>query len=253
MVNNPVVEVRHDSAAGFRWGPLLLVALGLTVSLIGVVGAVLTRQAKPVVSLMFATLALAMVVLLAGSVAAALPRRSHHLRVRQVPEGLEVVGSPWPQRSGVLAALLMIAGAVVAVVTFSSGLDVLTPTVLLLLCAPASGWAALRYLTGRRPVDRVMVGRHGFTSRIRGRETEMSWGDVSGFAVSKMGLVVDVHAPNETDGPAAVIPIAELRSDPTLVADLLEFYRDHVRLRSELMSDAVLDRLRQGTFRSTAS
>lgn len=253
VVTESLVDARHDSGAGFRWGPVLLAGLGVLVALVGFAGARLAQDSKPVVALMFLTLAVGVVILLAGSVAAALPRRSHHLRVRQVAAGLEVVGSPWPQRSGILAALVIAAGAVAAVLDFRRGADVLTPTVLLVVCAVGSSWAAVRYLLGRRPVDRVTLDRGGFTATNRGRDTRHGWGDVSELRVGKLGLVVEVHEPHESDAPPAVIPIAELRSDPFLAAELLEFYRLHERFRGELSSGAALDRVRQGTFRADVS
>lgn len=249
MVSGSVVEVRHDSGGGSRVGPLLLLALGWFVALVGFAAAALTKEPKPMVSLMFLTLGVAMVVLLAGSMAAAVPRRRDHLRVSHDARALEVVGSPWPQRSGIPAAMVVVVGAVVALLNVTSGPDILTPTVLLVLCAAGASWAAIRYLAGRRPLDRVTLSREGFTTRVRGTEVDHVWGDVSGFGVGKLGLVVEIHPANDTGGSPLSFPVSELRSDPVLVAELLDFYRGHERLRGELVSGAVLERLRQGTFR----
>lgn len=253
MVNGPVVEVRHDSGIGFRWGPVLMVTLGWFVVLVGFAAAALTREPKPMVSLMFLTLAVAMAVLVAGSMAAAVPRRRDHLRVRQVDRGLEVVGSAWPQRSLIPAAVVTVAGAVIAVLNLTSGPDILTPTVLLVLCAAGASWAAIRYLAGRRPLDRVRLTRSGFSTRVRGTEVDHGWGDAAGFGVGKLGLVVEIRPANGGPDDPLFFPASELRSDPVLVAELLEFYRAHERLRGELVSGAVVERLRQGTFRPAAS
>ncbi|MGL5829464.1 MAG: hypothetical protein ACRC0L_07835, partial [Angustibacter sp.] len=161
--------------------------------------------------------------------------------------GLEVVGSVWPARAGVLAAVVTVVGTVLGVVALVGGdspdVTAAGPVVVLAGFAVAAVWPAARYLAGRRPVDSLTLDRHGFTARSRGRAEPFTWGDVTGFGVGLGGLTVQVVGHGGTSVP---FPAAELRSDPALVARLLDHYRTHDRDRSDLASGAALTRLRNG-------
>jgi len=250
-----VLEARHDSRSGVRVGPALALAAGVVVLGCALLLIAVTRASgQDSLALFFGGLLVVLVIALAGAVAPALPRRRGRLRIARVEGGVEIIGSPWTERTGVVAAAAL-AVLLVAMVASALGsnepfLDAWVPVILMVAFTGGLVWMAWGYIVGRRRADMIQLHRQGFSVCLRGSVEEFSWGDVTGFAVGSGGLTVVLlgHCDAKVPGWAA-----GLRSDPDLVVELLEFYRAHGRLRGELDSDAVLDRVRQGTFRPAAS
>lgn len=247
-----VVEVRLPVEGARRAGPVVgaLCVVGLA-ALAAVLALVATDAGQPTWAVLFGTLAVVLLLVLGGYLAASAGGRRGRLRVRHDAAGLEVVGSPWPSRATLLAGVVAAAGTVAGAVVLAGdddGRDVTAtgPVVVLAVLALAALWPGVRFATGRRPVDALRLTRSGFTARTRGHGETFSWGDVTGFAVGLGGLTVTLIGHGETVAP---VPASELRSDAGLVAELLEYYRAHERDRAELTSGAALARVREGTFR----
>lgn len=253
-VSGEVVDARHPVRGPVRLGPALALVAVLCAVASGLLLVTVTANAGQVLlALFFAAMVATLVLGLAGVLAAALPSRRHHLRVATRDDGLEVVGSPWIERSGVvLAPVLVVLSGVMVVMAVRSDegpLDVWIPTVLMLLLTGFVAWTAQRYLSGHRPVDGFTLRRQGFTVRLRGSAEEFGWGDVIGFRMGWRGVTVVVLGHAGTTVPCWALG---LRSDPALVAALLEFYRSHERERSELANGRALERARAGTFLAPA-
>lgn len=250
-VSEDLVETRLVTpGAVLRPGPVLGLLAFVVVVLTGIgMAAVAVAGDQPTWAVLFVTLSAMVLVSLLGLVAAALPRRRHWLRVRTSREGVEVVGSPWPARAGVLlagvAVVGLLAGALVLARSSSRSLDTIAPVLVLGGFAVGGAWTAIRYAVRRQPLDAILLRREGLTVR-RGRSTEsFGWGQVTGFRVGKGGLTLDLLGHSGTSVP---VPTSELRSDPAVVAELLEFYRTHERERSELGSGRAADRVRTAAF-----
>lgn len=233
---------------------IALVTAAVAVSSSAALVAIAVRAGQDILALLFIGLAVTMVVSLAGVCAAGLPRRRQHLRVIAREGGVEVVGSRAVEWSGVLLALVLTALAgvqlVLAMRSEEPFIDVWVPVVFMMGLTGGVVWLAWGYLTGRRRVDAVELRREGFVVVLRGAAEDYGWGDVLGFRVGMGGLTVVLLGHEGTEVPCWALG---LRSDPALVAELLEFYRSNERLRGELASGAALDRIRQGTFLPEAS
>ncbi|MGL5850863.1 MAG: hypothetical protein ACRCZD_08805 [Phycicoccus sp.] len=249
-MTSEVIEARIvDGGARRRPGPAVVCVVLLAVTALGVL---LSRIAldgdQPTWAVLFGTITIMLLIFLAGYIAAVIPGRRGVVRARQRGDELDLVGSPWPMRGEVLAAMVALVGTVLGAVVLVrrdevSNVTAAGPVVVLAGLAASATWPAVKYVTGRRPVDFLSLGRRGFTVRSRGRAESFAWADATGFAVGLGGLTVQVLG---YEGTSVPIPAAGLRSDAALVARLLEYYRTHERERAELSSGAALDRLRDG-------
>lgn len=238
-------------------GPVLAaVVAGVVVVMGAAVSLVAWRAEQPTWAVLFIVVTALLALQLAGMVLVAMPRRRGRLVVhhRRGESDLVIAGSPWPRRADVLSAVVswvgLISGVLVLAAQPSATLDALGPVLVLLAFAVGCSWAAVRYLAGLRPHDRITVSRHGFEVRGSGTTEGFTWGDVVGFGVGLNGLTVLARVLADTSVP---IPALQLPSDPVLIGEALEFYRANERLRGELANGAALDRIREGTFRPHAS
>ncbi|MFV0407834.1 MAG: PH domain-containing protein [Propioniciclava sp.] len=115
-----------------------------------------------------------------------------------------------------------------------------------------SSWAAIAVGIASVPLLRyvwpywnltlhVRLDRAGILARGGSQPTlQIPWSQVEGVEL-RAGSRVTLHTDKQGPRPLAV---GLLRSDPSLVAALIEFYRDHPRLREELHDDRVIARLR---------
>lgn len=251
LTDSGLVEVRLDSEPQSRVGPLLALAGVGMVMLVGVsMSVVAARSDQPTWAVLFVALTLFVALVLGGFVLGALPVNRGKLRVRAHDGALEVVGSLWARWAEMATAVLLwigvLAGVMVLLGPGGSEPQSVGPVIILAGFALGVTWFVARFLTGHRPQDALVMRREGFSTRRAGSTESFQWGDVTGVAVGNGGMTVDLLGFSGTKAP---FPASELRSDPALVAALLEFYRTHERERSELASGRALDRVRSGDFR----
>ncbi|MGL4174265.1 MAG: hypothetical protein ACRCTR_09405 [Actinomycetota bacterium] len=243
-----VVEVRAQADGRRLPGPTVagLVFLGLT-GLGVLLGRIALNGGQPTWAVLFGATAAMPVVLVVGYAAAA-HRRRGTVRAQQHGEGLEIIGSVWPIRAEALAGLILLIGTAIGVVVLTRNpidVNAIGPIVLLAGLTVIAFWPVVKYLTGRRSLDSLVLDQEGFTVQTRGRIVQFFWEDAMGFKIGGGGLSVQILGYERT---MVSIPMSELRSDPRLVAQILEYYHTHEHERSDLSSGAALDRLRYGAL-----
>ncbi|MBM6401600.1 hypothetical protein [Phycicoccus sonneratiae] len=109
-----------------------------------------------------------------------------------------------------------------------------------LYAAPAIGIYGLFWLRGWTPTSLTLTPA-GVTAHANRTESTLSWDDLP---------PVDANGAPRLDktlrAAGTLFPGTMLRSDPDVVADLLELYRTRPDLRRELATGDVLERLRRG-------
>lgn len=109
-----------------------------------------------------------------------------------------------------------------------------------LYAAPAIGIYGLFWLRGWTPTHLALTPT-GVAAHANRTETTLSWDDLP---------PVDANGAPRLDktlrAAGALFPGTMLRSDPDVVADIIELYRTRPDLRRELATGEVLERLRRG-------
>lgn len=167
------------------------------------------------------------------------------LRLRVEDGGVVVVGSPWSRVVDLLVAPVLLVGlggaaAAYADVSSTSGSVTVVPLVVLAVLLAVAALRLVRIIVLQRRASRLRLDREGVEpSGTSGRGT-FPWELVEG--VRREGDRLTLLAPG---GPPVVLPSDELRSDPELVARLVEHYLRHRRDREELGDERVLQRVRE--------
>lgn len=189
--------------------------------------------------------ALAFPLILAPQVVPDLWGRRGRVRVRQDGRSLTFPATAADRAAwGLLSVLLLVAPFVVAWDAERVGAEVSTQTRAWLWAAPALGLAGLVWQYRRRPTL-LTLDAQGVTAQINSATTTIAW---------DLLPPIPEHTPPRLDHALAAAgqPFDGylLASDPELVADLLELYRTHPELRSELATGATFDRLARGELTS---
>lgn len=181
----------------------------------------------------------------------ALPFVANHRAGRMVVvttrDGLVLPGGAVTRRVLQATAALSIPSAALLVWLWSSDrvLGTAAP-VLVVLAAMSLIWIPVgRELRRWRPAEVQLTRSHVHVSAYQRSDRALPWGSVRELP-RQAGALSWMLA----ETPRRRFPEQELRSDPLLVAHLVEFYRVHPELRGELHDDRVLERLRDGSFQS---
>lgn len=168
-----------------------------------------------------------------GVVATAWPRRNGVLRARLTEANLKIVGSPWQGRMRLVGPLLLLAAALGWVVLGFDGMSrndfyaVAALTVVGLI-------GLVDALPLRQPAA-VELSVHGVRARAGKTTVDLAWSDLRGVTRGPNGRTIDFASADAF----VPLPATELRSDPALVAHLIEYLRRHPADRHRLDDDLV--------------
>lgn len=210
-MSDDVLTLRLPTSGGAAAPPVALVVLGsvLLLALGCLVAAPLAAPVQPGWAWLLGAIGIA-VALWVSDVLLTLLTRGGRVRLRLVVGAVEVVGSRW-----------------------SRPVDVVAPLAFLALVG------LLRVLGRSRRRSRLRLAAGGLeVSGPQGRG-EFEWDALTG--AREMPLAVRTVA-----GSWVSLPGSELRSDPALLARLVEHYRTHPRDRHELADERVVERVRAG-------
>lgn len=173
--------------------------------------------------------------------------RGGRLRLRLVAGATEVVGSPGSRLVDLAAPLVfvgaLVGGALSLVDTDPSAsgttdLDAAAPVAVLALLALMSFLGLLGVLRRTRLRSRLRLHVGGLEVSGPSGRGDFEWDALTRVRPTPLAVL-------SIAGSWVPLPGAELRSDPVLVARLVEHYRAHPRDRSELTDGRAIDRARE--------
>jgi hypothetical protein len=183
--------------------------------------------------------------------------RRGRLRLRTEEGATEVVGSPWSGLVDVAGAVVLVGalvGGLLALVdggagsrgqtrtTGTPGLDTAAPVAVLALLALLAFLAFLGVLSGRRRRSRLRLGVDGLEVTGPGGLEFFEWQALTGLRTAPTSGALTVRG---LEGTSVNLPAQELRSQPVLVARLVEHYRTQRPDRPELADGRAIDRVRE--------
>lgn len=255
-MSRPVTTVALPSATTTRsalLGPVLLAVVAVASLALGLLA---FRVDRPTWGWLLCAVGVAVGALAADQLYAA-GGRTGRLRLRTTETGLVVLGSPWSRAVDVVAAVVFVVALVASLLASvdagaepgGSGLATAGPVVVLALLAALAFYRVLGVLATRRRTSRLRLHSEGVeASGADGRAT-FSWDALTGVQAGPGPNVLVLLGHAGTDVP---LPAVELRSDPQLVARLLEHYRTHPRDRAELVDERALSRVREDRLAAEA-
>ncbi|WP_170169849.1 PH domain-containing protein [Nocardioides aurantiacus] len=227
--------------AALAHATLLVVALGCLVAV------PLAAPQQPSWAWMFGAMGVALLLWVADLLVTLLTRRGR-LRLRAVDGTTEVVGSPWSRPVDVAAPVVLVLALVGGVLSLvdpgplapgTTSLDAAAPVAVLAVLALLATAGLRHVLAGRRLRSRLRLHASGVeVSGPDGRD-HLPWSSLTGVGPRPLALL-------GYSGRVLALPGPELRSDPDLVARLVEHYRTHPRERDELADGRAVERARTG-------
>lgn len=239
-----VTSLTLPAAGSRRTTSRLLLVLGcvLAVALVCLVLAAVVATSRPTWSWLLGGIGAALVPWVLDVLVTALGRRGR-LRLRTVGSATEVVGSAWSRPVDVAAAVVLLValvGSLLSLVDTSTGtpgLDAAAPVAVLALLALLAFGTLLSVVARRRRRSRLRLHAGGLEVSGPDGRGDFEWDALTRLRPSPL-------AAQTVDGAWVPLQQQELRSDPALVARLVEHYRTHPRERDELADGRAVERAR---------
>lgn len=192
--------------------------------------------------IVFWTLAAVVVGFAVGLLQAVVPGRRGWLRLRELSQGVRVVGAFGPRTAEACAAISCVVGAVLVAVSPVRGESEAAAVRSLVAAVGLAAVAVVPILMSPRRAFRmhgITLTEQGVVIDARWSSIALDWAAIDGCRFDKAAILV------VGPGRRVRFPAGELRSDPVLAARLVDFYCRHPETRPELADGRALERVRQ--------
>lgn len=175
------------------------------------------------------------------------PTRRGLLRVAPIPNGLRIVGSPWPARAEALAVVPASLGLVAGLFNLRQGVDGVAAVLLLALLAIGTATSTAKFLRGDRGTHEIDLDHEVITLAQDGAPLAFHWTNVTGVDLEGKGGRIVLYIDHE-GVPAGGLHVStqEFRSDPAVLARLIRTFVNEPRRRLELADGRALEAIAAG-------